>query len=261
MESLPINILTYAIVAGVSFGLSLFGASVGLVLGHLRLFLIVALLHPDTPATGALTSLLISSFGALTGATRHALGRRIDWSLLAAIGIPSAFGAVAAAVYSPTLNPLWTKAIIGIVLLVSGLRMGSTKTISVRMALSNARQRLLGGVIGLFLGSLSGLVGLMMGSLRLPLMIRALRVDSRIAVGTNMAIGCLTAAVGGLAAATTGHIDWTLLVAVVPATVLGAWLGARITGRVSKEKLERVVGWTVFGTGLLMITPLLTDLW
>jgi uncharacterized membrane protein YfcA len=94
----------------------------------------------------------------------------------------------------------------------------------------------------------------MLGSLRLPVMIRLLRVDAEIAVGTNMVIGCLTALCGAVSL-------WPLhepvpvlpLLIVVPPTILGGYLGARYTGRMRKETLHRLIGTTIVLTGVGML--------
>ena len=109
-------------------------------------------------------------------------------------------------------------------------------------------------VIGLAIGFLAAVTGLMLGSLRLPMMIRLLKIDPRVAVGSNMAIGCLTAFAGAATLWTRGgtfHLVPILVVA--PPTILGGYLGARWTQRIRKEALRGLVGWTVALTGLGMV--------
>src|SRR5262249_28161322 len=75
-----------------------------------------------------------------------------------------------------------------------------------------------------------------------------------VAVGSNMAIGCLTAFSGALTALCLGGgLDLLTLALVAPPTCLGGYLGARLTGRFRKETLQRLVGWTIAATGLLMV--------
>ena len=52
------------------------------------------------------------------------------------------------------------------------------------------------------IGALGGAVGLILGSLRLPALIRVLRMDPRAAVGTNLTIGFAMGSVGWI-----GHVS------------------------------------------------------
>src|SRR5262249_23025828 len=115
--------------------------------------------------------------------------------------------------------------------------------------------RLLGEVlIGLLLGALAAVTGLMMNGLRLPIFVRLLRGEGAVAVGTHMAIGLLTALVGVAAARGLGSgFDLLALGVVGPPTILGSYMGAALTGRLSKATLRRVLGWLIAVLGLLMI--------
>jgi hypothetical protein len=107
--------------------------------------------------------------------------------------------------------------------------------------------------VGLGLGALAAATGLMLGTIRLPMMICWLKVDPKVAVGTNMLVGCLTAfAAAATAGAKGGVLDPLALLIVAPPTILGSYLGAQLTGKLSPQKLKAFVGWTVAFTGLFM---------
>jgi uncharacterized membrane protein YfcA len=75
-----------------------------------------------------------------------------------------------------------------------------------------------------------------------------------VAVGSNLAIGFLTALAG---AATSwwagGGFDLLALAVVGPPTMLGGYLGALLTGRLRKEVMQRLLGWVVAALGVLMV--------
>jgi uncharacterized membrane protein YfcA len=48
-------------------------------------------------------------------------------------------------------------------------------------------------------------------------------------------------------------VDASVIAVVAPPTILGALLGARMTGLYRKEFLSRLVGWSVSGIGLFMV--------
>jgi uncharacterized membrane protein YfcA len=94
----------------------------------------------------------------------------------------------------------------------------------------------------------------MMNSLRLPILVRLLQGDVPVAIGTNMVIGLLTALVGVGTAYTQGSgFDLLSLAVVGPPTILGSYLGAGMTGRLSKETLKRMLGWVIASLGVLML--------
>ncbi len=237
----------------VSFVLGLIGAVVGMVLGHLRLPLLVAYL--GSPVVGASTNLAVSGLGALAGSVRHVRAGRVSLTALALVGIPSALGAVAGMLLFVKVNRFWAHIILGLLLLYLGVRMVRRPAEEKAAAGPPGKARLAGEVvIGLLLGALAAVTGLMMNSLRLPVLVRLLRGDVPVAVGTNMAIGLLTALVGVAAAWAVGSgFDLPALAVVGPPTILGSYLGAALTGRLSRATLQRVLGWLIAALGLLMV--------
>jgi uncharacterized membrane protein YfcA len=237
----------------VSFVLSFLGAAVGMVLGHLRLPLLVAFL--GSPVLGASTNLAISGLGALAGAGRHVRGGRVSLSALALIGAPSALGAVTGMLLFVKVNRFWAHVTIGLLLLVLGIRMVRRPVVQQTAAGPPGRSRLLSEVlVGLLLGALASVTGLMMNGLRMPVLVRLLRGDVPVAIGTNLAIGLMTALAGVAAAWAVGSgFDLLCLAVVGPPTILGSYLGAGVTGRLRKETLQRVLGWVIAVLGLLMI--------
>jgi uncharacterized membrane protein YfcA len=251
----PHDLLVLSGIALLSFALSAVGSVVGLVLGHLRLPLLIA--HLGSPAAGASTNLAISGLGALAGAIRHARGGRVSLAVLLLMGVPSAAGAVIGTLLFLKANRFWAHLGLGAVLMVMGLNMLRARPTNQEVGSVNLPRglRLLREVgIGLFLGALASITGLMMSSLRLPMMIRLLQIDPRVAVGSNMAIGFLTAAAGAVSSwLGGGGFDLPSLLIVGPPTMLGGYLGALLTGRLRKETVQRLIGWTVAGLGLVMV--------
>ena len=242
-------------IGALSFVLAFIGAAVGLILGHLRLPLLIAYL--GSPAAGAMTNLIISGSGAVAGSASHVREGRVSWKGVALIGIPSMIGAMTAVLIFVRINPLWSYMVIGVMLVISGINLIRKKTDERPPKPTTPLRRLIAEIlVGLVLGALAAITGLMLGSLRLPMMIRYLRMDPKEAVGTNMVVGCLTALVGsatGLLAG-SGRLDWLVMAVVVPPTLLGGWLGAWLTGRISKLAVQQFAGWVIAITGVLLIS-------
>jgi uncharacterized protein len=243
-------------IGAVSFVLSFLGAAVGLVLGHLRLPLLIA--YVGNAARAASTNLAVSGLGALAGSFRHARAGRLSPLVLALIGVPSALGAAAGMLLFVKFDRFWAHILLGALLVWLGLRMARAKLRPAQLAEAAGTPGPLGMLreilLGLLLGALAAVTGLMMSSLRMPVLLRILRGDVEMAVGSNMAIGLLTALAGVVTAWVAGsHFDLLALAVVGPPTMLGGYLGAVLTGKLRKETLQRVLGWAIAVMGLLMI--------
>lgn len=253
----PIDLLILVLVALLSFGLAYLGASVGLVLGQLRLPVLVYWL--GSPVVGAGTSLAISTIGALVGAVRHARAGRVSVRLILSIGVPSAAAAFVTARFAAALDPGLVKSAIGVALLVTSVFM--LRKISTGEEDDDAESEAdpprahlpIEITVGAVLGGVAGLVGLLMGTLRLPIMLR-LGAGAARAIGTNLAIGCVTGLFAGVATVMEGSIDWRAFTVVTPTTMLGAYLGASATGRMQKQTLRTLIAVTLVLIGLWMVS-------
>jgi len=246
--------LFLGLIAAVSLLLGYIGATVGLVLGQLRVVLLIYAL--GDAAVGTATSLAISTAGTLIGTLRHAIDGRVQLALLLTIGAPSAAAAFFTARYAHMVDARLLKLAIAVLLILTGVSMLVRR--AARPADPAAPAPMLPPmlaevVVGAVLGAISGLVGLLLGSLRLPAMIRYARVATPTAIGTNMAIGTLTGLSAGVATFLEGQVDLLAFAVVAPATVIGAHLGAGKTGTLAPATLLRVIAWVLVATGLLML--------
>jgi uncharacterized protein len=250
--SLTADPLFLGLIALVSLLLSYIGATVGLVLGQLRVALLVYAL--GSAAVGTATSLAISTAGTLIGTLRHAVDGRVQPALLLTVGAPSAAAAFFTARYAHLVDGRALKLGIAIVLILTGLSMLLRRAPDSTPADPPKIPPMLAEVaVGAVLGAISGLIGLLLGSLRLPAMIRYARVATPVAIGTNMAIGTLTGLSAGVATFLEGQVDLLAFAVVAPTTVLGAHLGARKTGQLAPATLLRVIAWVLVATGVLML--------
>ena len=228
---------------------ALAGGLVGLVLGNIRLPVIV--LAASSPAAGAGANIGISAVAALTAAITHIRAGRIDWRLFLLMAPSSVVGALAGGLVSGAIPGDALLIAIGATLIVFGIDLlrpirdaGRPRQGAIRPGAAV----LWGAVIGL----LGGFVGLILGSLRIGALLRFIGADAFRAVGTNVAVGfCL--GVAGVLGHLNGGVDWTLLAVGAAASVPGALLGARLTGRLNEKQLLRAVGAVLLVAGAAMI--------
>ena len=244
------------------FVVAVAGGAVGLVLGNIRLPAV--LLVASSPAAGAGANIGISGVAAFAAAAAHIRAGRINWRLFAWMAPPSVAGAVAGGLVSGAIPDTALLIVIGVTLLYFGVDI-------LRKEARDARRREAGGadrsvtgvapsdpgaersaredsldiraavVSGALIGLLGGLVGLILGALRMPALLRWVGEVPHRAVGTNLAVG-FWVGVAGVAGHLPGGVDWTALGAGAAASVPGALLGARLTGRMSERQLLRAIG-------------------
>jgi uncharacterized membrane protein YfcA len=249
METDP---LLLAAVAAWCFTVALVGGALGLVLGNIRLPAIVAV--ASGPAAGAGANVGISGIAATAAAVVHIRGGRIDWRVFAWMAPPSIVGALAGGYASGLLPDVVLLVTIGVALLYFGLRMLWPRAGGRPRREPGTGPNLTGVVLsGLAIGLLGGLIGLILGALRMPALLRWVGGSAHQAVGTNLAVG-VCVGVAGVLGHTPAGVDWALLAIGGAASVPGALLGARLTGRLSEPALLKGIGamLVIAGTAMLL---------
>ena len=218
------------------FVVALAGGTLGLVLGNIRLP--AMLLVASSPAAGAGANIGVSGVSAFTAAVIHIRAGRIDWRLFAWMAPPSMAGAVVGGLISGAIPDTALLLVIGVTLFYFGvdlLRRGSRPRPDGRA--SGGLDTRAAVVSGALIGLLGGLVGLILGTLRMPALLRWVGAAPAKAVGTNLAVG-FWVGVAGVVGHVPGGVDWTALAVGAGASIPGALLGARITGRLSEPQLR-----------------------
>jgi uncharacterized protein len=219
-----------------SFAAGFLGAAVGLVLGSLRLPAV--LLASGSPAAAAGTNIAVSAAAALTGGLTHARAGRVSWRIVAWMTPPSVAGAFVGGYFAHALPGNALLAAISVVLAWNGLDL----LFELRAAPATRRPRLAATVSGALIGLLGGAVGLILGTLRMPALIRSVGLSAHTAVGTNLVVGFFLGAAGFAAHLVRLEIEWQVLAVSLGGAVPGAWLGARYSGRLPERTLRRLIG-------------------
>jgi uncharacterized membrane protein YfcA len=233
-----------------SFAVSAAGGLVGLVLGNLRLPLVVLL--ASSPAAGAGANVAISGIAATTAAAGHARGGRINRRLLAWMAPPSLAGAVLGGLISGALPSRVLLAVIALVVLYGAGEVARYRRPAESEPASRRELLLNAAAVGFGVGVVGGVVGLILGSLRLPAMVRWVGVGPYEAVGTNAAVGAIVG-VGGLLGHLPSGVDWSLLAVGGAASIPGAYIGSRLTGRLDERALLRACAAVLVVSGLSML--------
>jgi len=243
----------------ISFFVGVLGGCVGLALGTIRLPFLLVFGVP--PATAAGTNIIISASSSFSGMIRHFRDRRIDFRIALMMGVPSVLAALVGASFSHRLNSDFLILFIGgfvawqgVEFILMSKNQGSSKSLitNSNYTKKNWIRNFSEAGIGMVIGILGGLVGLILGSIRLPALIRLLKVEPRIAAGTNTLIGFCTGLVGGFGHSLNGGVEYEIALMMGIAAILGSYQGARLTGKVNLNLLIVFMGGILFITGMVM---------
>jgi uncharacterized protein len=232
-------------IAAWSFVVAVAGGAVGLVLGNLRLPLFV--LAASSPAAAGGANIAVSGISAATASTTHIRAGRINWRLFGWMTPPSVVGALAGGYLAGIVPDSAVLLAIAVVLLYSGFDLLLRTEAAVR---TRERPNVLAAVVsGAVVGLLGGFVGLILGSLRMPALLRWVGEAPSKAVGTNLAVGVLVGIAGLLGHLPSAAPDWRLIAVGGAASIPGALIGARLTGRLSDRALVQAIGGVLLVAG------------
>jgi len=91
-------------------------------------------------------------------------------------------------------------------------------------------------------GILGGMVGQGGSFILIPLMTSFVRIPTRIAIGSNLAIVLLATTAGFLGKASTGQIEWLLSIPIVLTVIPAAQIGGVLSHKVPVVKLRKILG-------------------
>lgn len=225
-----------AVASAGAFVAGFVGSLVGLVLGSLRLPAV--LLASGSTAAAAGTNIAVSAIAALSGGLTHARAGRVSWRIVAWMTPPSVVGAFLGGYFAHVIPEDLLLGSIAVVLAWSGLDL----VFELRAAPETRRPRLAASISGALIGLLGGAVGLILGTLRMPALIRSVGLSPHAAVGTNLVVGFFLGVAGFVGHLLHSEVEWLVLAVCVAGAVPGAWLGARSTGRLDESTLRRLIG-------------------
>ena len=253
-----------AILAVISLGVGVLGGLVGLALGTMRLPAML-LIGMDAGIAGG-TNILVSTLSAMVGGFRHLREGRVDWRIVLYLGVPAIIGAFIGG-FAASLVP------VGVLVLGAGLFVawqgiefflmvrkvslvtpGSVvEPLDPRSVFLTSKRGALEAVLGFTVGLVGGAVGLILGSVRLPIIIRVMKADPRIAAGSNLMIGSFLGAFGFIGHGIQGELDLIVLGFMAVPAMIGTYFGARLTGRISVNGLLMVMAAVLLVVGVLLI--------
>ncbi len=198
------------------------------------------LLVAASPASGGGANIAISAVAAATAGAAHVRAGRVNWLLFAWMAPPSVAGALAGGYAAGVVPARAVLLAVAAVLVYSGidlLRHRPTPVLG-EQPLDIPAAVVSGAVIGV----LGGFVGLILGALRMPALLRLVGERPARAVGTNLVVGVCVGLAGLIGHLPSAPPDPKLIAVGAAASLPGALLGARLTGRLSERALVKAIG-------------------
>ena len=233
-----------ALIAGFTTGFAGFGT--GLVASGLWFHVLPAAMVPPLVALASVAGQIV---GVVTVRKASDWPRLTPFLIGGAVGIPLGIAALAA------VSPFWLKTSAGAFLVAYSVYQLLVRR---RREIGAWGGRWADGIVGAGGGFLGGFAGL---SAPLPVMWLQLRgggTDCQRAIYQPFNLIVLALASGGMAlnGQITAEVLWVALFSL-PATLAGAWIGARLYGAVSARTFQRLVLVLLLGSGAILIAQAL----
>jgi uncharacterized membrane protein YfcA len=262
---MEINFIYILLLSTIGFIISFIGGMVGLVLGIIRLPFILSTGLNVTESVG--TNIGVSTLGAITAAIQHLRNKSISFKIFIIMALAGALGAFIGASLTKNVPINFFLILVGLIVSYESFTLlkddintrnnkiskqnNNDKKITENRLNLNQKSRkqknpyydiFVQSIIGFLIGILGGLVGLVLGSIRLPAMINILKTEPKIAVGTNMLISSVMGMAGFIGHLINNEVNFLYLIVLGPSAMIGGFLGAKYTNRLSALTLKKLIG-------------------
>ena len=217
------------------------------------------------PAVAIGTDLWFACITKTAGSAAHHQAGHVEWritALLLAGSIPASLATVAL-MHWTGLTKGWASALtfsLGIALLLTAVTVAYKQVwhaLGLRLErwVPPSRKPGLTVACGLILGVLVSLSSIGAGAIGATMiMLLYPRLESRRVVGTDIAHAVPLTLVAGIGHATLGHVDWTLLGALLIGSIPGIWIGAQLTRKMPETLVRTLLCVALVTAGLKVIS-------
>jgi uncharacterized membrane protein YfcA len=238
--------------------LALLGAvGIGLVLGltgsggSILTLPVLVYLAGIEPREAVGLSLIIVGAAALAGAWQRARVGEVYYKAVLMFAVSGMLGATLGAKLTHFISPDALMLAFAGVMIALGVRMMLMRRPSVQPEIECRPMRCL--MAGAGVGVLTGFLGVGGGFLLLPALVKFVRVPTRVATGTSLAIIAANSAAGFFGHFGSAPVPWRLAVVFSLIAVAGVLLGGKIAGRLPELVLQRGFVLLVFLTAAFVI--------
>lgn len=242
---MPIDSFTLFALGSLGLAIGFVGGLLGLVLGVLRYPLILSAGGAGVSlAMVAGTNIGISTLGAMTAALTHFRQNNVHLRIFAIMAGTGAVGAFIGSMLTRQVPATLLFIVIGLIISFEAYSLIKSSRKNEYNDEKHSTKPNLGieSSIGFGVGLIGGMVGLVLGSIRMPAMIAVLKMEPKVAVGTNLAASSIMGAAGLTGHLLSGNVDFLVLGVMGSGAMIGGYIGAKYTNRFSAKTLKLLIG-------------------
>lgn len=250
-----------AVIAG--FGVGAIVGMTGVGGGSLMTPLLLTVFRLN-PAVAIGTDLWFAAITKTSGSVAHHRHGNVDYRVVGLLllgSIPASIATIALMYYSG-VTKAWASALtlsLGVALLLTAVTVAYRQAwhaVGLRLErwLPAERKAFFTVLAGLTLGVLVSLSSIGAGAIGATLILLLYpRMETRRLVGTDIAHAVPLTLVAGIGHATLGHVDWSLLAALLLGSIPGIWLGAQLTKKLPDALMRALLCAALVTAGLKVI--------
>jgi len=251
---MPIDSFTLFTLGSLGLAIGFVGGLLGLVLGVLRYPLILSAGGVGVSlAMVAGTNIGISTLGAMTAALTHFRQNNVHLRIFAIMAGTGAVGAFIGSMLTRQVPATLLFIVIGLIISFEAYSLIKSSRKNEYIEKYSIKPNLgIESSIGFGVGLLGGMVGLVLGSIRMPAMIAVLKMEPKVAVGTNLAASSIMGAAGLTGHLLSGNVDFLVLGVMGSTAMIGGYIGAKYTNRFSAKALKLLIGIILIFVAVMM---------
>jgi len=248
--------LSLVILGLLGFAIGFVGGLVGLVLGVIRFPLILGTEVSASITAG--TNIGVSTLGSFTAAIRHYKQHNIHLRIFVIMASTGAIGGFLGAMVTKFVPINLLLLIIGIIVSYEAYVLISNSRRKSEYKIQNTKRNstFIESCIGFGIGFLGGVVGLVLGSIRMPAMISVLKMEPKVAVGTNLAAATIMGISALIGHLINNEVDYLTLAVMGSTAMIGGYIGAKYTGIFRSERLKLLLGFVLIIVAIFMFTSI-----
>lgn len=249
----------------------LIGISLGLIGsgGSILTVPVLVYLMGINPLAATASSLFIVGVTSLVGGLRAYITRLVDFKAVTDFGVPSIFSIFITRHYLLPAIPAHLFTIAGVSVSKEVFLMVFFAILMVAASISMIRnsrgvqpepikrkshkKSLALALLGLGIGVITGLLGAGGGFLIIPTLVLFLKLPMKKAVGTSLLVIAINSLLGFLFSLKQYEYNWTVILFFTGLSVMGLFIGSRLSEKITSESLKRGFGWFIFFMAILII--------